>query len=549
MILRQGVTREGGIMSLKPKPPRPMPAGTARLGTTLLRPGSPYRLVGDELYAEYREEDFVDLYAVEGKPALSPVDLAFVTAFQFLENLSDREVIEALRLRVDFKYALHLPLDDEGFDASVLCEYRQRVIAHRAEARLFETVIKQLNARGLIKKRGRQRSDSLAILTRVRDLNRLERVVETLRLALCALLGADTEWTRTTVPPEWESVYGERCVAERLTEAQRQDLTRRVGSDGQWLLARLQDAGTPAALRKLEAVQVLATVWAQQFEIVEGQVVYREEGAHDGKTRIQTPHDPEARYSKKGAQQWIGDKLQVTETDDEDKPHLITDVSVTSSVETDHEALDGIQERLIEREVPPSEHYGDGGYVSEGNLARSAARGIDLLGPAPADQGRQARLTGGLTLDQFHLNREAGEVTCPAGQVRQCRVQRKDAWVFRFPKAVCLACPLHDRCCTGRGGRTVRFGTHYELLQAARKRQQTAEFKETYRQHRAGVEGCLSALVRGQGVRVARYTRRAKRHLFALFMAAGVNLRRAARWLAGIRPQAKRCGLKLAEAA
>jgi hypothetical protein len=380
-------------------------------------------------------------------------------------------------------------------------------------------------------------------------------VVETLRLALGALLAADADWTRSVVPPEWEDTYGERCVAERLSEAQRQDLTRRVGSDGQWLLERLQAAHTPAALRELEAVQLLATVWAQQFEVVEGQVAYRKESAYDGQTQIQTPHDPEARYSKKRSQEWIGDKLQVTETDDEDQPHLITDVTVTSSVETDHEALDGIQERLIEREVPPDQHLSDGGYVSAENLAHSAARGIDLIGPAPADQSPQSRLPGGLTLDQFHLNRERGEVTCPAGQVRRRRLPRatcpqaEGTWVFRFPKAMCLACPLHDRCCAGKGGRTVRFSAQYELLQAARERQQTEAFRDTYRQHRGGIEGCLSSMVRGQGVRVARYTRRAKRRLFALFMAAGVNLRRAARWLAGKRPQAKRQGLKLAKAA
>lgn len=535
-------------MSLKPKPPRPMPPDIAQLGAKLLRPESPYRLVGDQLYAEYREEDFIDLYSTEGKPGLSPVDLAFVTAFQFMENLSDREAVEALRLRLDFKYALHLPLDDEGFDASVLCEFRQRVIAHQAETRLFDTVIKQLNARGLIKRRGRQRSDSLAILTRVRHLNRLERVVETLRVALGALLGADAVWTRATVPPEWETVYGQRCVAERLSEAQRQDLAGRVGSDGQWLLERLQDPDTPAALRDLAEVGLLATVWAQQFEVVEGQVVYQEQGSYDGKTRIQTPHDPEARYSKKGRQEWIGDKLQVTETADEDKPHLITDVAVTSSVETDHEALEGIQQRLIEREVPPGEHLGDGGYVHEGNLARSAERGIDLLGPAPADNSPQARLPGGVTLDQFQLNRETGQVTCPAGQVARQRGQKEQRTVFRFPKAVCAACPLHDRCCTGRGGRTVSFGPHYEFLQAARVRQQSETFKQTYRQYRSGVEGSLSALVRGQGVRVARYVTRAKRQLFALFMAAGVNLRRAARWLAGQRPQARHEGLRLAKA-
>jgi transposase len=535
-------------MSLKPKSPRPMPAELARLAH-LIPAGSLYRLVGDELYEQYDDEDFVDLYHAEGKPGISPVLLAFVTVFQFLENLSDRKAMEALRVRVDWKYGLHLPLEYAGFDASVLCEYRERIIAHGAEARLFERILGQLTAMGLVKRRGRQRSDSVALLTRVRQLNRLERVVETLRLALVALLAADATWTRSVAPLSWEEIYGERCVAERMTEAQRQDLEARVGVDGQWLLERLAAETTPADLRALPEVDVLATVWSQQFQVVDGQVVYQEAGPYDGKTQIQTPHDPEARYSKKGKQEWVGDKLQVTETDDEGLPHMITDVDVTSSVETDHEALDKIQGRLEARNVMPEKHYTDSGYVDEKNLVHSAARGIDLIGPVQGDRSPQSRRAGGIILAQFHLDRETSTVTCPAGHTIPVRVKKSQRLAGRFGASQCAACPLQPQCCAGKGGRSVSFGPHYEALQAARARQETEAFKEEYRRHRSPIEGSLSTLVRSHGMRVARYRRRSKRYMQALYTAAAVNLLRASRWLAGIRPQARRKGLKLTVAA
>ena len=534
-------------MSLKPQPPRSMPEELATLGAKLLPPDSPYKLVGDELYEQYNEADFIDLYHPEGQPGISPVDLAFVTAFQFMENLSDRQAADALRLRLDWKYALHLPLDYTGFNFSVLSEFRDRVIKHQAEARVFENVLGQLQGLGLIKRRGRQRTDSLAVLTKVRQLNRLERVVETLRLALRALLQEDPTWTRATVPPTWEERYGERCVAERLSDDERATLEGEVGRDGQWLLERLQAETTPATLRELPAVQVLATVWEQQFEVVEGQVVFQESGPYDGKTRIQTPHDPEARYSKRGSQAWIGDKLQVTETNDEDLPHLITDIAMTSSVETDYEALDAIQARLEDRDALPGEHYGDGGYVDESNLVSSAERGIDLVGPVQGDRSPQARLPDGITLDQFGIDLAAGVATCPAGQTSRVGTTKGERVQFRFPKAVCAACPLRPQCCTGQGGRTISIGRHHDVLQAARVRQQTDDFKTRYCKHRGGIEGNLSALVRGHGMRVARYTGRAKRHLQALFTGVAVNLRRAARWLAGQRPQGRRRGLVLTQ--
>jgi transposase len=532
-------------MSLKPKPPRSMPAELAVWGAKHLSPDSPYRLVGDKLYEQYKEADFVDLYHPEGKPGQSPVDLSFVTVFQHMEKLSDRQAAEAIRTRLDWKYALHLPVDDPGFHYSVLSEFRDRMIRHQAEARLFDSILQQLGALGLMKRRGRQRSDSLAVLTKVRGLTRLEQVVETLRLALQALLKADREWTRRTVPPTWEEFYGERCVAGKLSKAEHQALSARVGPDGQWLLERLRAETTPPALSTLPAVQVLTIVWQQQFEVVSGEIVFLERDSYDGKTYIVTPHDPEARYSKKGQQAWVGDKLQVTETDDEGLPHLITDIAVTSSVETDYEALNMIQDRLEARDLLPGEQIVDSGYVDEANLVSSTGRSIDLIGPVQKDTTKQARMPDGITLDQFQVDLEACTAFCPGGQQARIGTRRGKRIRFRFPKAACAACPLRPRCCTGKGGRSLSLGRHYAVLQAARARQQTEVFKKHYRQHRGGVEGCLSSLVRGHGIRVGRYIGRAKRHLQALFAGVAANLRRAARWLAGVRPQAKRHGLRL----
>lgn len=265
-------------MSLKLQLPRSMPAELAYLGARLLSADSPYRLIGDQLFGHYADVDFADLYASEGKPAISPVLLAFVTVFQFLEKLSDRQAAEAVRVRLDWKYALHLPLDYAGFDFSVLSEFRDRVVAHEAEARLFDRVLGQLQVLGLIKQQGRQQTDSLAVVTKVRDLTRLELVVETLRLAVRAALAFDPAWSQATLPPSWETRYGERCVAAKLKESEREALSQVVGPDGQWLWERLQSARAPAELYALPAVQVLIAVWAQQFEVIGGHVVFQGSG-------------------------------------------------------------------------------------------------------------------------------------------------------------------------------------------------------------------------------------------------------------------------------
>ena len=295
----------------------------------------------------------------------------------------------------------------------------------------------------------------------------------------------------------------------------------------------------------MPAVKVLATTWEQQFTLVQGKLIAQKPGPYDGWTQIATPHDPEARFSRKRGQSWVGYKLQATETDDEGQPHLITDIAITSSVETDYQALEAIQSRLEARGLLPGEQLADRGYVTEDNLVTSDKRSIDLIGPVQKDTHLQARIPGGITLEQFQVDFERLTAVCPAGRQATIGTSKGKRLIFRFPKAGCAACPLRAQCCTGKGGRHISLGWHHRRLQAARVRQETEAFKALYRQHRGGIEGCLSALVHGHGMRVGRYTGTAKIHLQALFTGVAVNLRRAARWLAGHRPQAKRRGLRL----
>lgn len=524
-------------MCLKAKASWPMPKETYEIGIKILKADSPYKLVGDELFGMFTEAEFADLYPAEGKPGYSPVILLFVSVFQYIEKYPDRQAAEAVRMRIDWKYALHLPLDYVGFDFSVLSEFRDRLLRGQAERRVFDRLVAILRAKGLIKERGKQRTDSLAMLTKVRQLSRLEMVVESLRLAVSAVLKAQRSWGETVIPPAWEERYSERFVLERHRPEEWDAYERTVGDDGQWFLERVESEGAPAELKDLPEVQVLKTVWAQQFQWAAGQMVYQHNLGFDGHTQIQSPHDPQARYSEKRDTQWVGGKLQVTETDDAGYPHLITDITATCSSLTDYEALPAIQERLAERQCLPAQQYVDCGYTSGTNLEQSQKQDIDLIGPVQQTVTAQSKLPDGITTDQFAIDLEQQQATCPAGYTTQRHAQReKDEVRFYFPVEVCAACPLRLRCCTGNGGRTLCVKRSYQALRQARQRQQSPDFKKDYHQHRSGIEGCLSALARGNGLRVSRYIGHPKRTFQALFGGAAANLKRAARWLAGIRP-------------
>src|ERR687894_2447509 len=148
------------VMSLKPDPIQPVPEETTRVARAAFRKGNPLLKLRDELGAIFADADFADLFPRRGQPGLAPWRLALVTLLQFREDLADRRAAEAVRARIDWKYVLGLELTDPGFDASVLCEFRARLIEGGAGERLLHKLLERCRELGLLKACGRQRTDA-----------------------------------------------------------------------------------------------------------------------------------------------------------------------------------------------------------------------------------------------------------------------------------------------------------------------------------------------------------------------------------------------------
>jgi transposase len=154
-------------------------------------------------------QDFTDWYPRDGRPGLSPAQLATISVLQFLLGLSDRQAAEAVRCRIDFKYAMALELDDPGFHHSVLADFRDRLIEGDRADRLLDLALARLKDAGLVRERTTQRTDSTHVLAAVRDLTRLELATEAVRAALEEVAGTvphlldglvDEEWGRRSHP-------------------------------------------------------------------------------------------------------------------------------------------------------------------------------------------------------------------------------------------------------------------------------------------------------------------------------------------------------------
>ena len=163
---------------------------------------------------------------------------------------------------------LALDLAGAGFDFSILCEFRARLLQHAATERLLARLLDAAREGGLLKAGGRQRTDSTHVLAAVRTLNRLELVGETLRAALNALAVVTPDWLRGIAPPDWHERYDRRVEDIRLPETapKREAYAVQVGTDGFVLLDALDRAGAPPDAAGLPEVAVLRRVWARHFE-------------------------------------------------------------------------------------------------------------------------------------------------------------------------------------------------------------------------------------------------------------------------------------------
>ena len=189
-------------MSLQPAHTYIVPEPTARIAHAALPKGALCLQLYDHLGTLFQEQDFAELLP-RREPAAAPFRLALVTVLQCVEGRSDRAAADAVRGRLDWQYLLCLALDDPGFDQSVVCEFRARLLTTGAERRLLAQLVVRLRVPRRVTAQGRARTDSTEVGAAIRTMNRLERVVETLRAALNILATVVPEGVQAPRPMAW----------------------------------------------------------------------------------------------------------------------------------------------------------------------------------------------------------------------------------------------------------------------------------------------------------------------------------------------------------
>ena len=275
--------------------------------------------------------------------------------------------------------------------------------------------------------------------------------------------------------------------------------------------------------------------------IVSGATILPKDKKELASERVQNPHEPEATYSVKGQgenkKEHVGYKVQVAETvcEVELAPGEPTRNFITGRVTHpayEHDEVGALkmetEQAAMGLDKPPVQ-YVDSAYISAHKLVQAQAEGRELIGPALPGPQKENRFR----VSDFQVNLEERKATCPAGKVStqcSCLVEQSTGKVnYRIEFSTqCHECSLRAQCLgKDQRHRTILVGEHYSALQERRAEQQTHAFKQRMK-HRNALEGTQSELVRGHGLRRARYRGLSKVKLQNYFIGAACNVKR---WL------------------
>ena len=480
-----------------------------------------------------------------GRPAWDPVRLLAVMILEFVQRVSDRLAAEAVQYDQRWRLALHLKTGEAAFDPSSLAVFRDRLAESGEESLAFNAVLDYLVEQGWVAKRSRQRLDSTHVWGLLREMSRLECARETIRLLL-----EDVE-ANGLLPPGW-SVYWERYVESKVDPRSGiKALQAKSAEAGADMLAIWEATAGCWTIVARDSFVLLQRVFLENYEIDLAGCVRGTRAQPTG--AVHNPHEPEAQWSSKSTTKdkaWVGYKVQVAETVQalprqagEPTANFLTAIVTQSAPASDKPGMAQVLSEQHDMGLePPDTLYVDGGYVCSEALREAQEQGRELRGPAPAspDRGKV------FTVEAFDVQVEERYAVCPAGKrSSNCSSLEENStgkvsYRIEWNNAMCGSCPQHDQCISsGQEHRTIAVGELHSLLQARRREMQTEAFKSEMHL-RNGIEGTQSELVRGYGMRQARYRGRDKTRLQNYFIGAACNIRRLFRRIAWETAQA--CG-------
>lgn len=450
-----------------------------------------------EVFGRIPEKIFAVLYSDKASRPNIPVNvLASLEILKAGHGWSDKELYDHFCYDVQVRYAVgYRDLGEGHFELRTLYNFRERLTKHMQETgenlieKAFEHITdEQIEAFGL--ETDQQRMDSTMIASNIREMTRLQLLVEVLQRVHRMLDETDREHYSEAFEPFTKGSSGQYTY--RLKKEDVPSHLQRIGKLMQRLVKELA-----ARYGDEPAYQVLCRVFEEHF-VVEESELRPKEGNELSASSLQSPDDWEATYREKRGEGHIGYVLNAAETCNPENPFQLTVKVQTESNNTDDAAmLDEALPELKER-TDVERMYTDGGYNSSDVDEAMQDQQVEQI--QTAIRGRKPSEEK-LGLDDFDWETsddgEPEEVTCPNGQQVEVTQGRKEhRYRAAFDAGDCESCPFFEQCRTQPLKRTpervLRFSQ--QDVNVARRRQRSAEIRDSGRNPRAAAEATMRSL-------------------------------------------------------
>jgi hypothetical protein len=235
-----------------------------------------YLVIGDHLEEILDGIDFSLLDPSSSLNADTAAKLALVTAFQFAEGLPDPLAAEATQKRMDWKYALHQPLDHPGFSAAALCRFRRNLFSSHKALPEMAQIHQRLGKKGLYPTGCRTEFDAVEAMSMSCKITRYYQLNRSMKAALSLLVTTAPDWLRDNALPHWYERYKTGSLAWPVdrTTLDLDAEARALGSDVQRLLETLSSEPNSELSAHAE-IRNLAYLWREQYYLDEKAIIWR----------------------------------------------------------------------------------------------------------------------------------------------------------------------------------------------------------------------------------------------------------------------------------
>jgi IS5 family transposase len=490
----------------------------------LLPTGSVFAFLAEHRLALFPAEMFTDLFpSGRGRPSVAPDVVASVLVLQALHGLSDRQAADAVTFDLRWKAACGLAVTDTSFHATTLTYWRRRLAASKSPDRIFDAVRTVIKQTGVISGKTRRVLDSTVLDDAVATQDTVTQLVAAIRRVLRVVPGAQAvlvgratacDYTRPGKPDiAWDDKAAKAALVNALVLDALTLLNALTSTDAD------ADAGRDDSDEVGQALALLALLAGQDVEWIDdgaGGGVWRiaRKVAHD---RVISTVDTETRHAHKSrSRKQDGFKAHIAAEPD---TGLITNAALTKAT----------GEGTGDAAAGAAVLAGDDSFTEPGQVLADSAYGTgDLLNdlreaghdPVIKPWPCTPNIPGGFGIDDFTVDHDTQQVTCPAGNSAFFTGKTRTA---KFGTA-CAACPFRDQCTTAAAGRSVTVNIHDQIQRAHRVRWNTdPQMRADYKQHRPMVERSIAWLTRG--ARRLRYRGVAKNDAWLKLRASGINLR------------------------